>query len=284
MDIYNRKTKQYEKNIQSSATVLNFLYNTIPGRIILKLLINPFISKIVGFYHDMPLSKLKIKSFIKNNNITMDEYETKEYKNFNDFFTRKRKTKIKQLSKGEFASPADSKLLVYKITKDLKVTIKNSTYTLNELVDNKIDLKDYKNGYCLIFRLAVDDFHRYVFPDSGVVEETYNIKGKLHTVSSISKEYPIYKENHRIITKLNTKNFDDLIFIEVGALCVGKIINHDIKEYNICDEKGYFKMGGSTIAILIKDKKLILDKDILDNATKEIEVKLKCGEKIGIKK
>lgn len=284
MDIYNRKTKQYEKNVQSSATILKFLYNTIPGRIILKLLINPFISKIVGFYHDMPLSKLKIKSFIKNNNITMDEYETKEYKNFNDFFTRKRKTKIKQLSKGEFASPADSKLLVYKITKDLKVTIKNSTYTLNELVDNKIDLKDYKNGYCLIFRLAVDDFHRYVFPDSGVVEEIYNIKGKLHTVSSISKEYPIYKENHRIITKLNTKNFDDLIFIEVGALCVGKIINHDIKEYNICDEKGYFKMGGSTIAILIKDKKLLLDKDILDNATKEIEVKLKCGEKIGIKK
>ena len=284
MDIYNRKTKQYEKNIQSSATVLNFLYNTIPGRILLKLLINPFISKIVGFYHDIPLSKLKIKSFIKNNNIIMEEYEKKEYKNFNDFFTRKRKNKIKKLKEGEFASPADSKLLVYKITKDLKVTIKNSTYTLNELVDNKIDLKDYKNGYCLIFRLAVDDFHRYVFPDSGVVEETYNIKGKLHTVSSISKEYPIYKENHRIITKLNTKNFDDLIFIEVGALCVGKIINHDIKEYNICDEKGYFKMGGSTIAILIKDKKLILDKDILDNATKEIEVKLKCGEKIGIKK
>lgn len=284
MDIYNRKTKQYEKNVQSSATILKFLYNTIPGRIILKLLINPFISKIVGFYHDMPLSKLKIKSFIKNNNIIMEEYEKKEYKNFNDFFTRKRKNKIKKLKEGEFASPADSKLLVYKITKDLKVTIKNSTYTLNELVDNKIDLKDYKNGYCLIFRLAVDDFHRYVFPDSGVVEETYNIKGKLHTVSSISKEYPIYKVNHRIITKLNTKNFDDLIFIEVGALCVGKIINHDIKEYNICDEKGYFKMGGSTIAILIKDKKLLLDKDILDNATKEIEVKLKCGEKIGIKK
>ena len=185
MDIYNRKTKEYEKNTQSSATTLNFLYNTVPGRIILKLLIMPFISKIVGFFHDSSLSKLKIKSFIKNNNINMDEYETKEYKNFNDFFTRKRKTKIKKLTKGEFASPADSKLLVYKITKDLKVTIKNSTYTLNELVANKIDLKDYQNGYCLIFRLAVDDFHRYIFPDDGVVEETYNIKGKLHTVSSI---------------------------------------------------------------------------------------------------
>lgn len=284
MEIYNRKTKQYEKNIQSSAGILNFLYNTVLGRVLLKILIMPFISKLVGFFHDSSISKLKINSFIKNNNINMEEYETKDYKNFNDFFTRKRKNKIKKLNKGEFASPADSKLLVYKITKDLKVTIKNSTYTLNELVANKIDLKNYKNGYCLIFRLAVDDFHRYIFPDDGVVEETYNIKGKLHTVSSISKDYPIYKENHRIITKLNTKNFDDIIFIEVGALCVGKIINHDIKEFNICDEKGYFKMGGSTIAILIKDKKLILDKDILDNATKEIEVKLKCGEKIGTKK
>lgn len=284
MDIYNRATKEYEKNYQQGATALNFLYNTVLGRIILKILITPVISKIVGFFHDTPLSKLKIKKFIRTNNINMNDYEKKEYKNFNDFFTRKKKNKIKKLKEGEFASPAASKLLVYKITKDLKVTIKNSTYTLNELVDNKIDLKDFQNGYCLIFRLAVDDFHRYSFPDDGVVEETYNIKGKLHTVSSISKEYPIYKENHRVVTKLKTKNFDDLIFIEVGALCVGKIINHDIKEFNICDEKGYFKMGGSTIAVLVKDKKLILDKDILDNATKEIEVKLKCGEKIGIKK
>lgn len=284
MNVYDRVTKEYEENNQQNAGALNFLYNTIVGRVLLKILITPVISKIVGFFHDTALSKIKIKKFIKTNNINMAEYEEKEYKNFNDFFTRKKKTKIKKLKAGEFASPADSKLLVYKITKDLKVTIKNSTYTLDELVDHKIDLKEYKNGYCLIFRLAVDNYHRYSFPDSGVVEETYNIKGKLHTVSSISKDFPIYKENHRVITKLNTKNFEDIIYIEVGALCVGKIINHDITHFEQCEEKGYFKMGGSTIAVLVKDKKLILDKDILDNATKEIEVKVKCGEKIGIKK
>ena len=283
MDVYNRQTKEYEKNYQQGVNALNFLYNTVLGRIILKLVINPIVSKIIGFLHDTPFSKGKIKKFIKNNNINIADFEEKKYKSFNDFFTRKKKNKIKKLKDGEFASPADSKLLVYKINKNLKVTIKNSTYTLDELVDNKIDLKEYKNGYCLIFRLALDDYHRYSFPDSGTKEETYNIKGKLHTVSSISKEYPIYKVNHRVVTKLNTKNFDDIIYIEVGALSVGKIINHDIKEFNICDEKGYFKMGGSTIAILVKDNKLKLDKDILDNATKEIEVKVKCGEKIGIK-
>ena len=73
MDIYNRKTKQYEKNIQSSAGTLNFLYNTALGRLLLKILIMPFISKIVGLFHDSSISKLKIKSFIKNNNINMKE-------------------------------------------------------------------------------------------------------------------------------------------------------------------------------------------------------------------
>jgi hypothetical protein len=43
-------------------------------------------------------------------------------------------------------------------------------------------------------------------------------------------------------------------------------------------------MGGSTIVILTKDKVLNIDKDILDNATKDIEVKLKYGEKIGTNK
>lgn len=284
MNVYNRKTKKYEDNYQHNAGILNFLYNTIFGRIILKILITPSISKIIGAFHDSYLSKIKIKSFIKKHNINMSEYEEKKYKNFNDFFTRKKKILKYKIKQGEFVSPADSKLLVYKITDDLKVTIKNSTYKLEELVDNKIDLRTYQNGYCLIFRLALDDYHRYCFPDSGNIKETYNIKGKLHTVSSLSKDYPIYKLNHRVITKLITKNFEDIIYIEVGALSVGKIINHKIKKFNQCEEKGYFKMGGSTIAILVKDNKLILDKDILENATKEIEVKLKYGEKIGITK
>lgn len=282
--VYNRTTKEYEENYQHGATALNFLYNTVIGRILLKIIINPVISKIIGFYHDTFLSKPKINKFISKHNIDMTSYEKKEYKTFNDFFTREKKNKNINRKKGEFASPGDSKLLIYKITNKLKVKIKDSEYTLNELVDNKINLDDYKNGYCLVFRLALDDYHRYCFPDSGELIETHNIKGKLHTVSSISKDYKIYKENHRVVTKLNTDNFQDIIYIEVGALSVGKIINHDITKFKSCQEKGYFKMGGSTIVILTKDKVLNIDKDILDNATKDIEVKLKYGEKIGTNK
>ena len=282
--IYNRLTNTYEEDHQQCQTALNFLYNTKLGRVILKLLIKPFISKIIGFYHDTCISKLKIKSFIKKNNIDMNLYVKKEYKNFNEFFTREKKNKKIKVSAEDFISPADSKLLIYKITPKQKVTIKNSTYTLDDLVDNKIDLKDFKNGYCLVFRLALDDYHRYCYIDDGTFETSHNIKGKLHTVCSISKDYKIYKENHRVVSKLNTKHFEDIIYIEVGALSVGKIINHEKETFKKGDEKGYFKMGGSTIVVLVKDNVLKIDEDILKHATKEIEVKLSYGEKIGIKK
>lgn len=280
--IYDRITKEYTKTHQLNAGSLHFLYDTKIGRIILKILICPFISHIVGFIHDTKLSKIKIKSFIKKNNIDMTLYEDKEYNSFNEFFKREKKDKRVKSKKGDFLSPADSKLLVYKITDDLKVTIKNTTYKLNDLVDNKYDLNDFNNGYCLIFRLALDDYHRYCYPDDGKLVDTQNIKGKLHTVSSFSKDYEIYKINQRTISKLKTDNFDDIIFIEVGALSVGRIINHNQDIFEIGEEKGYFEMG-STIVVLTKDNVLKLDEDILNNATKEIEVKLKYGEKIGNK-
>ena len=280
--MFDRTTKEYKETTQLNAGALHFLYETKIGRIILKVLTCPFISHIVGFLHDTKLSKIKIKSFIKKNNIDMSIYEDKEYISFNDFFKREKKDKRVKCQIGDFISPADSKLLVYEITDDLKVTIKNTTYKLNDLVDNKYDLKDFNNGHCLVFRLALDDYHRYCYPDSGKLVDTQNLKGKLHTVSSFSKDYEIYKINQRTISKLKTDNFDDIIFIEVGALSVGRVINHNQDIFEIGEEKGYFEMG-STIVVLTKDNVLKLDDDILENATKEIEVKLKYGEKIGNK-
>lgn len=285
MKIYNRKTKEYEEEISYKTYLLKFIYNTYLGRIILKVAINPVISKIYGFYNDTFLSKYKIKKFIKDNKINMDDYEKKEYKNFNEFFIRKIKKERRKIDKDKnsFISPADSKLSVYKITKDLKLTIKNSTYALNELVNNEISLDEYKNGLCLVFRLSVDNYHRYCFVDDGSVKKNNSIKGKLHTVTSISKDYKIYKVNHREYTLLNTKNFDNVLYIEVGALMVGKIINKDIKNFKKGEEKGFFKLGGSTIVLLVKENTIKLDEDILKNSNKDIETIVQYGEKIAKK-
>ena len=53
------------------SAILRFLYNTVPGRVVLKILISPVISKIGGAYMDSAISKIHIKGFIKNNNINM---------------------------------------------------------------------------------------------------------------------------------------------------------------------------------------------------------------------
>lgn len=69
--------------------ILKFLYNTVPGRLVLKFITSPTISKIGGAYMDSKISTRHIKGFVKNNGIDMSQYEKAEYKSFNEFFTRK---------------------------------------------------------------------------------------------------------------------------------------------------------------------------------------------------
>ena len=68
---------------------LEFLYHTVPGRLLLKGLIQPKVSRICGRFLDSPGSKYLIKSFVKKNNIDLSDYELQDIHSFNDFFSRK---------------------------------------------------------------------------------------------------------------------------------------------------------------------------------------------------
>lgn len=279
--IYNRSNKIYYEDKKSP--FLKFLYKTIPGRIILKITIQRPVSKIGGLYMNSFLSRFMIKSFIRKNNIDMSDYPKEKYKSFNQFFIRKIKDGKRPIdcNKNHLIAPADSKLTAYKIDNDTHINVKNSIYTISELLkDDKLAL-EYKNGYCLVFRLCVDDYHHYHFIDDGKVIGTKKIKGVLHTVSPIIDKERIYSENSREYAILDTTNFGKIIEIEVGALMVGKIKNKDVKEFKRGDEKGYFCFGGSTIILLLKENIIELDKDILENSLKNIETKVKLGEKVG---
>lgn len=272
---YNRTTKQIVEIKHIGEKPLKKIYN---NKLLLQVATSKPISQIYGIYNKTRISKLKIKKFITKNNIDMNLYEEKEYKTFNEFFIRKlKKIKIEK-EKDTLISPCNSKLSVYKIKEDLKVNIKNIEYTLDELFDNE-DLEQYKNGYILIFRLAVDDYHRFHYIDDGKTLKNKAIKGKYHTVSDTSKEHKIYKENHREYSILETKNFGQIIYMEVGAMMIGKIINHNKKEFKKGEEKGYFLPGASTVVIVINN--IELDKDITRNSKNDIETIVNVGEKIG---
>ncbi len=285
MKIYDRCKKEYIETEQYGQGKLEFLYGNPFGRILLKIVVSPFTSKIYGKYNSLPASAKKIHEFVDKYNIRLDEFEKTRYNSFNDFFTRKRKPDKMNIDKNidTLISPADSKLLVYDITDELKVFIKGSTYTLNELVRDKTDISDYKGGICLVFRLCMDDYHRYCFIDKGRLLKSYYIKGKLHTVSSISKEYKIFKENTRIVSICDTENFAQIVQIEVGALLVGRIVNYEITTFSKGEEKGYFEPGGSTIVLLLKKNTAQIDSDILKQSGNGTETIVKYGERIGKK-
>ncbi len=284
MRIYNRKTKAYEPISQYGGGLLHILYNHCLGRVLLKLVIHPVFSKVNGWYNSSSFSKRKIKPFVEEYKICLSDYEEKEYGSFQDFFIRKIKKDKRPIDMCEssLVSPADSKLFVYPIENNNRIQIKGVSYTLSELVAGKVALENYAGGKCLVFRLTMDDYHRYIFVDKGKMKKNYLIKGKLHTVSSISKEYKIYRENSRVVNILNTQNFGEIVCIEVGALLVGKIKNYPIQTFKRGMEKGYFELGGSTIVMLFQKDQISLDEDIVRECGKGVEVKVAMGEKIGI--
>ena len=255
--------------------LLSFMYNTIIGRFILKIATTKIVANIYSTYLNSKFSKRKIKSFVKKNHINMDEYKETDYNSFNDFFfflIKPNKRKIED----NLIAVCDSKLSVYKLDENSSFKIKNSIYTVKELIG-----EDRQYKYALIFRLCVDDYHHYIFPDDGKILDTRHINGTLHTVQPIAfKRYKVFHENSREITFLKCDNLGDVCYIEVGALMIGKIVNKNINEFKKGEEKGYFEFGGSTVIMLI-DKNIEINKKIIENSENDIETIVKMGQCIG---
>lgn len=262
---------------------LRFLYNTAIGRFFLKLLIRPTISKIVGKYLSSPLSKGMAKRFIKKHNLDMSEFPERKYKSFNDFFTRKRSTDLINESKSTLVSPCDAYLSVYKIKNDTTLNIKNSTYTIEQLLCDEDLAKRFADGFCFIFRLTPQHYHRYCYSCSGQASAHKTIKGKLHCVRPIAfARYPIFAQNSRELVAIDTELLGTLIQMEVGALLVGKIKNHDNSMPAIQGvEKGYFEFGGSTIIVLVEKDKLTVDEKYLSIIDTEAEIDVRMGDVVG---
>lgn len=281
-NIVNRKNN--ESYIEKSPKSAAILYRSLIGAFVLVFATRKTVSKASSLYMNSKYSKKRIDKFIKKNNIDMSDYPKKNYSSFNDFFTRKIKNGKRNFSYNDrdLCSVADSKLLVYEINDNLEMNIKGKKYTTKELLRDKDLASEYKNGYCLVFRLTVDDYHRYSFVDDGNLIKSKKINGILHTVGPIAfKRYKVFKENQREYSLLQTKNFDKVIQMEVGALMVGKIVNHDIKQFKRGEEKGYFLFGGSTVILLFKENIVKIDDDILLNSKYGLETKVKLGEVIG---
>lgn len=263
------------------------LYCSKPGRSLLSILTKRSVSELGGFFLKTGLSRTLIPSFVRKHGIDLSDYVGAPYASYNDFFIRKIKKSARPIDfvREHLISPCDSKLTVHKIERNGIFLIKDCKYNFFSLTKNRYLQNKFEGGLLLLFRLSVDDYHRYCYIDDGYKSKTVKIKGCFHTVNPIAgNHYPIYRENQREYCILETENFGDVMMMEVGAMMVGKIVNyHGERRIKRGMEKGRFEFGGSTVLLAFQKNRVRIDPDIIKNSMQNIETKVRLGEKIGIK-
>ena len=289
--VYNRITKDYDIENVAGGNYIKWSYGSPIGKSLTELLIKKkLFSKLYGLYCDTSLSKKKISKFIKDFNIDMSisSSSISDFKNFNDFFIRALKNGARPISmdKNLLISPGDGRLFAYEnISMNELVQVKGIHYSLSELIKDNDLAKDYEGGTCLVLRLCPTDYHRFHFIDSGIPFKNNFIKGNYYSVNPMALERipKLYCQNKREWSVFKSDNFGDILHIEVGATCVGTIVQTytENKRVNKGDEKGYFKFGGSTTIILLKKNVVKIDEDILNQTNLGYETMVLMGESIG---
>ncbi len=278
---------------------IKFLYCSEAGKKLGGIFTNKIFSKTYGAFQDLPSSHRKVKPFIEKFNIPIQDYEpgsrpsldsSDSYRSFNEFFIRKFK-----LGKRSFVSEAnrmaafaEARYVGFDSVDEKSVyPVKGQYLKAKDLIGNDQIAKIFEGGPLLIARLCPVDYHRYHYPDNGKVVEHYPISGAFDSVNplALKEKNQIFIKNERHISILQTENFGRLAYIEVGAICVGKIVQTHRwnKPFLRGEEKGYFLFGGSTV-ILMGEKGLWKpSNDIIQNTKNGIETYLHLGQEVATK-
>ena len=260
------------------------LYHTPAGRILLKALTAPPLSRCVGAFLDTPASARLIAPFVKRAGIDLSDYERRPFRSFNDFFTRRLASGARSVDfdPQSLIAPCDGLLRVYPIRNGAVYPVKGVPYTLAGLLRSHKLAARFEGGLCLVFRLCVDNYHRYAFFDDGRLLRRYRIDGVLHTVRPAALEArPVFVENCREVSLMRTEHFGLAAQIEVGAMLVGRICNRrGVTEFARGGEKGWFEYGGSTVVVLLQKDAARPDRRFLAG---EGEIPVRYGERIGRK-
>lgn len=266
--------------------LLSILYGTMIGRMLLRPLVSPCFSRLGGWFLNTRLSSLAVKPFVRAKYIDLSMCETQKFRSYNAFFTRKLRPEARPLDPDPkaFISPCDARLSVWPVTKDGYFLVKHTAYTLKELLQNEKLAEHFEGGTLWLYRLCVDDYHRYIYPDHAVKSHNVRIPGIFHTVNPIANDrYPIYKENTREYCLLKTEQFGTVLMMEVGAMLVGRIENRESASAKVLrgEEKGNFAFGGSTILLVTQAGRVVPEAVFSACAQNGEERRVRMGERTG---
>ena len=290
---YNRYTKKEEVEKIYGGRYVKWLYESKAGWLFRFFLSFSWPSKIYGMLQNSSFSgRRKVRPFIKKFSIKIDEYvlENKKgkipYSSFNSFFIRRFKPGVRPFTQELRHMPAFCEARYFgqkALDETISIPVKGKYLTASALTGNAWKQGDFVNGPALLARLCPVDYHRFHFPDNGEYKKQYRISGKYHSVNplALAVKPDIFCTNERQVSILHSENFGKLLYVEVGAICVGKIVQtHEEEKFRRGDEKGYFLFGGSTVILFGEAGRWIPDRDILENTKNGLETFIKLGDQV----
>ena len=293
---YNRVTGKNETELVYGDMFIRFLYCSVAGQKIGNLFTNKYFSKAYGAFQDLPISHRKVRPFIDKFDIPINDYEPgslkaldprDSYRTFNEFFIRKFKLGKRSFVTDPNRMPAfaEARYVGFDAIDEKKhYPVKGHYLLAKDLIGNEQVAKMFDGGPLLIARLCPVDYHRYHYPDNGKVLDHFRVPGAYDSVNPLALRYKnqIFIKNERYVSILQTENFGKLAYIEVGAICVGKIVQSHRwdKSFMRGEEKGYFLFGGSTVILVGEKGAWKPSRDITENTSHGIETYLQLGQEV----
>ncbi len=291
IEFYNRYTKKVELEAVYGEGFLKWAYGSYFGRMNVEIMLKrSFFSKVYGWLMKRPNSQKRIKPFIKKYGVDMRDFEgqIQDYKTFNEFFCRKLRKGAREidLSPGVAVFPADGRHMGFQnITETQSVFTKGQSFNLEKLLGSKLEAQRYIGGSLILSRLCPVDYHRFHFPVEGAVSNPTLINGYLYSVNpmALRRNLDILFRNKRVKTTIQTQDMGLVTMIEVGATCVGSIIQTFDPNSNISkgEEKGCFEFGGSAAILLFEPGTLQLAQDLVDQSRQGRELYAHMGDILG---
>jgi len=264
----------------------NFLAKILHYTILPFLAHLPYFSRFYGWLQKRASSRSKIKPFIAAYKIDASEFETQNFHSFNDFFIRTLKPSSRPIvaDPKRAAMPADGRYLVFPRFEHF--CIKGQTFNLVSFLQDFAYAQRYRDGSLVIVRLCPVDYHRFHFPCDGIVSSPRLINGPLYSVNpmALRKRLSILSENKRVITEIDSDLFGTILYVEIGATAVGTIQQTFVPNQKVYkgQEKGFFQFGGSCLALLFEENRIVFDADLVENTQKGFETLARFGESLGV--
>ncbi len=274
---------------------------SLSSKLIRQIILQERMSKFFGFvlgnvFISNILSKTGLARKINSN--VASTYKHYKYSNLNQAFTHRNDRQIfPKINKADevfcnkiLCSPADSYLNIRSI-EDGKIELyPELKLDVQKMIGEKNSELFNNGGKFLLFTLKPFHDHTMDYPTySQVINTPVNMNKNNKVVYSTDLNFAkfissysdksVFDENHRVITKLLAKDYnEEYIYIEVGATNVNSIEqdNCDLqKSYNRGDQKSHFNFGSTIILLLPKsfDEKLYFPEIFLQDKNTSVAIK-----------